>query len=416
MNNNQPLLVIWWPQAQEQARWDDTGLASRVRYEVVSRNGQKLSSGEELLGKLPRDLPCLVLVNPLEVGLFAVEAPQLSGKKLKEALPFLVEPFLLNEPEENHVSLWPNLPNHASKAKLAAVLEKTRARAIVTACARQGLKLAALSCETLRAPTGSAGAAWVSGTDFILVDGVDTPLLTPIAQMPVLKVMLQRRLQFSGTPDIDMNAGDHEWLTAQLGTPADISKLKRQARTPVDNLTALLAKSLLNTDELRRMGMRPSSDANGLTRLLVPSLVLCAVAVVGLNALAFKAKRHEAAIEADIAQQFSQALPNTPMVADPLLLIEREKRNLTAGLDTPNTQGVSALLHEAGLAMAQAPFNSMVDFAWADNVLSIRFQANVTEEQQATALQNLKARKLDAKWLVGAQSKLPVLQIKKSPA
>jgi hypothetical protein len=104
------------------------------------------------------------------------------------------------------------------------------------------------------------------------------------------------------------------------------------------------------------------------------------------------------------------------MVADPLLLIEREKRNLNAGLDTSNAQGMSALLHEVGLAMEQAPFNSMVDFAWADNTLSVRFTANVTEDQQGAALQKLNARRLDAKWLIGAKSNLPVLQVKKGVA
>ena len=124
MNNNQPLLVIWWPKALDQARAEEEGRMIRLRYEVLARSGDKLHGGEEALNKLPKDLPCLVLVNPTEVGLFAVVPPKLTGNKLKEALPFLVEPYLLNEPEENHVSLWPNLPNHLGGAKLAAVLGK----------------------------------------------------------------------------------------------------------------------------------------------------------------------------------------------------------------------------------------------------------------------------------------------------
>jgi len=136
------------------------------------------------------------------------------------------------------------------------------------------------------------------------------------------------------------------------------------------------------------------------------------VAVLGLNALAFKAEQANAAIEEQIADAYAQALPNTPMVADPLLLIEREKRTLNAGLDTSNAQGVAALLHEVGQAMDDAPFNSLVDFAWADSTLSVRFNANVSEITQETALQKLRARRLDAKWLISAQSNLPVLQVK----
>ncbi|WP_334119034.1 type II secretion system protein GspL [Limnobacter sp.] len=413
MNNNQPLLVIWWPKALDQTRAEEEGRTIRVRYEVLARSGDKLHGGDEALNKLPKDLPCLVLVNPTELGLFAVVPPKLSGAKLKEALPFLVEPYLLNEPEENHVSLWSNLPSHANGARLAAVLGKIRARSIVSTCTQHGLKLAGLSCETLRERTGSEGAAWLSGQDFILVDGIDTPLLTPTGQPAVLKVMLQRRLQQLGAPMIQLSSNDHAWLHSQVDGALGENKIQATDRAPVEPLPRLLTKSLLGADELRKMGMRPMANQGGLSKLLTPALVLAAVAVLGLNALAFKAERANAAIETQITESYTQALPNIPMVADPLLLIEREKRNLNAGLDTSNAQGLSALLHEVGQAMDQAPFNSMVDFAWADNTLSVRFNANVTEEQQGAALQKLKARRLDAKWLTGAKSNLPVLQVKK---
>ena len=413
MNNNQPLLVIWWPKALDQSRADEQGLVIRVRYEVQARSGEKLHGGEETLNKLPKDLPCLVLVNPSEVALFAVVPPKLSGSKLKDALPFLVEPYLLNEPEENHVSLWPSLPGHTGGAKLATVLGKLRARNIVSACTQQGFKLAGLSCETLRDRTGSEGAAWLSGQDFILVDGIDTPLLTPAAQPAVLKVMLQRRLQQPGAPIIELSANDHTWLNAQVDGALGENKIKATGRAPIEPLPRLLNKSLLSPDELRKMGMRPMANQGGLNKLISPALALVALAVLGLNTLAFKAERASADIEAQIAESYKQALPTTPMVADPLLLIEREKRNMNAGLDTSNAQGLSALLHEVGQAMEQAPFNSMVDFAWADNTLSVRFGANVSEDQQGLALQRLKARRLDAKWLIGAQSNLPVLQVKK---
>ena len=416
MNNNQPLLVIWWPKALDQARAEEEGRVIRVRYEVQSRSGDKLHGGEEALNRLPKDLPCLVLLKPTEVGLFAVVPPKLSGNKLKEALPFLVEPYLLNEPEENHVSLWSGLPDHAGGAKLAAVLGKTRARSVVTVCNQHGLKLAALSCETLRERTGHEGAAWISGQDFIVVDGIDTPLLTPTEQPAVLKVMLQRRLQQVGAPTIQASAADYGWLGQQVDGALGDNRIQAATRAPIEPLPRLLNKSLLGADELRKMGMRPMVNQLGARKLIAPALTLLVVAVLGLNALAFKAQRANAAIEAQIAETYAQALPNTPMVADPLLLIEREKRSLNAGLDTSSAQGVSALLHEVGQAMDLAPFNSMVDFAWADNTLSVRFNANVTEDQQGAALQKLKARRLEAKWLIGAKSNLPVLQVKKGPA
>jgi type II secretory pathway component PulL len=405
--------VIWWPNALDQTRAEEAGQMILVRYEVLSIKGDKLQGGEEFLNKLPKDMPCLVLVNPTEVGLFAVTPPRVSGNKLKEALPFLVEPYLLNEAEENYVSLWPNLPNHTESVKLAAVLEKTRARSIVRACSQMNFNLLGLSCETLRVQIGSEGGAWLTGEYFVLVDGVDTPLLMPFSQPTLIKVMLQRRLQQIGSKVIQLSIADHEWLINKFfHDTSSLSQIKAVGKNHMESLLNLVKKPLLDTGELRKMGMRPILSQNGVRRLLAPVIGLIVVIVLGLNALAFKAKHVEAILEAQIVNSYAQVLPEIPMVADPLLLIDREIRKLNAGQHTSNLQGLSALLHEVGLAMDQAPFNSMVSFTWTRNTLKIGFNANVSESIQNEALQKLNSRKLEAKWLPASSPNLPVLQIK----
>lgn len=407
------MLVVWWPKASDQKQTEAEGRQIRLRYEVQAPNGDKLHDGEESLNKLPKDLLCLVLVDPTEVSLFAVVPPKLSGNQLKEALPFLVEPYLLNEPEENHVSLWPNLPKHAGGAKLAAVLSKSRARQIVDLCNQHRLKLSALSCETLLEQTSNDAVAWFSGNHFILVDGTDPPLLTPTGQASVLKVMLQRRLQLVDMPTIELNKTDLVDLNRLLGNELNSNKIQACARVSIEPLTRLLNKNLIGLNELRKMGIQPIANQAGLRKLLAPALALLTVAVLGLNALAFKAERANANIQAQIEHNYSQALPNTPMVADPLMLLEREKRNLNSGLNTNNSEGLSALLHEVGKAMELAPFNSMVNFTWRENTLNVSFSANITDEQQNSALEKLKMRNLEAKWLMAAQSSAPVLQVKR---
>ncbi|HEX4844406.1 MAG TPA: type II secretion system protein GspL [Limnobacter sp.] len=411
MNKNQAMLVLWWPKAPEQARAEEEGRQPRVRFEVVAPNGDRLHGGEELLNRLPTDLPCLVLLDPSEVGLFAVNPPKLSGNKLKEALPFLVEPFLLNEPEENHVSLWSSLPRHAQGAQLATVLGKLRARSVVGQCKQLGLKIAGVSCETLR-DAHNHGVLWTSGEYALLTDGVDTPAAVSIHQPVVAKVVLEKRLAAAPASSVICSPATLQQLQGLgLAQHPALQVGDTKALTP---LRSLLQKSLLGADELRRLGMRGGMGTSSHAKLWAPAGALAVVAVLGLNALAFKAQLTTEGIEAAIAETYAQAMPNTPMVADPLLLIEREKRTLTSGMNTSNASGMTALLHEVGQAMEDAPFNSLVDFAWADNTLSLRFNANVTEAQQTSALQKLKARRLDAKWLIGAQSKLPVLQVKRS--
>ncbi|HEX4880680.1 MAG TPA: type II secretion system protein GspL [Limnobacter sp.] len=410
MSKNQAMLVAWWPKASEQAQAEEAGRLPRLRFEVRAPNGDKLHGGEESLGKIPKDMPCLVLLDPSDVGLFAVTPPKLSGNKLKEALPFLVEPYLLNEPEENHVTLWPLLGQHGQGAQLAAVLAKNRARNVVGLCKQHGLKLLGVSCETLRDVQGGA-ALWHTGEYAILADGIEAPMVVPLDQAVVAKVILEKRLAASAPGSVACSPGTLQNLQA-LGL-AQHAALQIGDIKQLSPLRGLVQRSLLGADELRRLGMRGHVNPDGARKLLTPALALGAIAVVGLNLLAFKARHTAQTIEEAIQTSYAQAMPNTPMVADPLLLIEREKRTLTAGMNTSNATGMTALLHEVGQALEDAPFNSVVDLAWADNTLSVRFNASVTEAQQESALQRLKARRLDAKWLIGAQSKLPVLQVKR---
>lgn len=409
MSKNQSVLVVWWPKAAEQTRAEEEGRVPRVRFGVYSPNGTRLNLGTEPANTLPKDLPCLLLLDPSEVALFAVTPPKLSGAKLKEALPFLVEPFLLNEPEENHVSLWPLLPGQTNQ-QLASVVSKARVRAVVAGARQAGLKISSLSCETLRKPNSGDLVLWLSGGYLLLADGQDPPLVLPADQSELAQAMLARRLSV-GTQNTWATPADHQTFQTSLGSLAE--QIKTSEKLPLEAPTALLNRPIVSAEDLRRQGMKALQQANNGKRLWLPTAALALVAIVGLNALAWKAQRAEAAIEAQIVATFEQTLPGTPMVADPLVLIEREKRNLSTGMGGSRPDSLSTLLHEVGLAMDTAPFNSMVDFAWADKTLSVRFTANVTDAMQQAALQKLKARQLDGKWLVGAQSNLPVLQVKR---
>lgn len=412
MSKTQATLMVWWPKAHEHNKAEDEGRTLRVRYEVHAPGG-KLHGGEEALTALPKDLPCLVLAAPSEVSLFSVVPPKLSGNKLKDALPFLVEPFLLNEPEENHVTLWGKLVAGEAGNQLSAVISKTHARSIVAGCRKAGLKLVGISCETLREPVGNAPVAWFSGDDFIWVDGLQVPLVVPVQQSAVLKVMLQNRISQTGVGKVFMNAGDAARLKELLGEIPAALPIETPGKAMVQGAAQLVSKTLVSAEELRRMGMKGMGPTKGSQGLMTACLGLLAVAVLGLNALAFKATQNAQTIEDTIAQRYAAVLPTTPMVADPLLLIQREKNTLTAGAGNTDQQGVANLLHAVGLAMDDAPFNSMVDFAWADNTLSVRFTPNLSTGTQESALQKLKSSGLAAKWLITGKDTGPVLQVQK---
>lgn len=399
------VLVIWWPLQQEQTALEGAGRVPQVRYELCGPLGHRLSAGTENLNRLPKDMPCLVLLHPSEVSLLAVVPPKLSGKKLKDALPFLVEPLLLNEPEENFVSLWPALPNSSEGEQLAAVVSKTRIRSVVALCRQHGLIVAGISSEALTQPADNATWIWMSGRHLMLVDGKKPPLALDLSQPSLVAALLQKRLALAAfgvwMPQECKLA--LEGMKQELGPTADkLLELGSPGRTLKNeqlNYTTLLKRPLVQADDLRRMGLKSNAaGSSSVERLIAPALVFAGVGLLGLNMWALKVSGQERALEEGMAKTYSQSLPNTPMVADPLLLIEREIKSISSGSQNTNSDGISYVLHEIGLALESAPFNSMQDIVYEPGKLVLKFGANIEERSRTESVQRLKAKNIVARW------------------
>lgn len=395
--------MVWWPKAN--ARQDDDSLPARLRYEVHGPSG-RLSGGMEPPSALPKGLSCLVLLHPGDVGLFEVSVPKLSGRKLQDALPYLVEPHLLNDPEDNWVSLCGNL---AQGKRLAAVVDKNTARTVLRACKQLKLNVSALSCELLREPAQVARCAWFSELNLLVIDGQSIPVALDASQ-PALFPRLFARLAAPNTSPLLMSAPDQQRLQSLLNQEGLATQLAGKA--VASPIVGLKNKGLVPAQELRKSGLSGVSESSEWAPLLRAAGATAVLLVLGLNLLAFKANRQLDALDNAINTRYQQALPNVPMVADPLLLINREKQSLTAGQSASSQQGASGLLHEVGMAMNQAPFNSLLDIGWSDNTLNLKFANTLTQQHQDAALTQLKARGLDARWTTTGLEKWPTLQVK----
>lgn len=399
------VLVIWWPLQQEQTALEDAGRVPQVRYALCGSLGHRLSAGTESLNRLPKDTPCLVLLPSSEVSLLAVVPPKLSGKKLKDALPFLVEPLLLNEPEENFVSLWPALPNSAEGEQLAAVVSKIRIRSVVASCRQHGLTVAGISCEALIQAPDNATWLWTSGRHLMCVDGKKPPLALDLSQPALVATLLQKRLALAtfGVWMPEECKRSLDGMKDELGASADrLNELSSPGRTLKNeqlNYTTLLKRPLVSGEDLRKMGLKSSaSGSSRLASLITPALVFSAIGLIGLNVWALKVSGQERALEDGMAKTYSQSLPNTPMVADPLLLIEREMKSISSGSQNTNSDGISYVLHEIGLALESAPFNSMQDIHYEPGKLVLKFGANIDERSRSESIQRLKAKNIVARW------------------
>lgn len=399
MSTNKTTLVVWWPQAHEYRQAEALGKTLRVRYEVHGPQG-KLHGGVEALNTLPSNMPCLVLAAPSDVGVFMVEPPKLSGQKLQTALPFLVEPFLLNQPEENHVSLW---------GKRVAVIQKSWAKTIVQVCHQAKLQISALSCETLLNTQQAEPTLWFSGEHVLCSDPHHAPWSLPTDQALALEAMLLAHLNKTNASTVYLSAHDEKRLRSLLNAPLPLA-LNTQQAPLLEPLVQLQKKNLLPPNVLRQLGVKRSGPQEHIKPFVTALACLMVVAVLGLNALAFKYKQHHATIEAQIEQRYQASLPNTPMIADPLLLIQREKKLLSSGQST-TPQGVSSALHAVGVALGDAPFNSMTQLSWSDRTLSLEFTPNLNTTLQETAVQQLKTQGLSPKW-INKEKTNPVLQVR----
>jgi type II secretion system protein L len=399
LSANKTTLVLWWPQAHEYRQAEALGNPLRVRYEVHGPLG-KLHGGVETLNTLPSNMPCLVLAAPSDVGVFMVEPPKLSGQKLQTALPFLVEPFLLNQPEENHVSLWD---------KRVAVIQKAWARTIVQTCLQAKLQVSALSCETLLNALQAEPTVWFSGKDLLCTDPHHAPWSLSTSQPQALEAMLLAHLNKTQASTVHLSTNDEKHLRSLLSAPLPLA-LNTQPGTLLEPMLQLLKKNLLPPKVLHQLGVKRSGPQEHIKQFAMAFGCLMVVAVLGLNALAFKYKQNHASIEAQIEKWYQEALPNTPMIADPLLLIQREKKLLSAGQSTA-PQGISSMLHAVGVALDDAPFNSMTQISWNERTLSVEFSPNLNTSMQDKATQQLKTQGLVAKW-VNKEKTNPMLQIR----
>lgn len=408
MSQSSPLIVVWWPTTHEQAVCEQEGRLPVVRFVVLGDSGQIINKGQESIGKLPKDMPCLVLVHPSETSMIGVKPPPVSGKKLRDSLGFLVEPHLLNDPEENFLGYWPELLSESDKS-LVSVIAKSRIREIASACKQHDLQLTAISSELLLNP--ARPTAKVSGETLILMDRISQPVAINLSQIEMTRAVMHRRskgLGEAGAKDQKFEISTHDIQLLSGWDHQDFFNVSDHEST--EYLT-LLKRPLCSKDDLKKMGLRVGqSDLGSIQGLIRPFILLAVVAVVGLNSLAFKAHKEQENLREEIRASYQKALPDTPMVADPLLLIERAKRQLNQGSQTTNTEGLAYLFHELALSLDGAPFNSLTSIDWQNQQLKLTFNPNVTQAIQEEVLNKLKGKPIQANWIVGAGDAQPILQ------
>ena len=392
------LMLVWLPKSKQQG---DAGFiqpnyrSHRLRFEIVSTEGGRIQHGQERLSDLPRNIPCTLLVHPDDVSVFKPNLPKLSDKQLDNSLPFLIEPELIDAPEDNYVGLL-NKPlgwvGAINRRVLTQLLEPFK---------HIGMQVQGLSVEPAILHSPNSGAWMIADADhfWICVAG-QAPWALDSQHIDQNKQRFAWWVSRLATPPeqwtvIGASADQKAWLSDLLGPNTQWPS--RSQLTPVDAVAAGLMPTFL----LKKM-LGKSTHVNQIQRrhnqLFRWVAVLLLGWLVGLNAYAFVQKSRFDSVLAVAEKSFEQTLPNTPMVADPVLLLERAKNDLLKHSSGKTSDGFTGLMHQAGLAMASLPINVVESANWKDKRLVLSLNTDPGQQGRSAVESVLKSQRIIAQW------------------
>ena len=398
------VLHNWWPTRQIITQLKAAGLLPKVRFEVCNAQGQRLQTGTAALQDLPRNLDCWIFLDASDIALLTTDLPKLTPRQLQEGLAFLVENQLISSPEDN----WVRAHGQLGQAKegrfttLVSAVDKLLMRQVLSTLADTGLRVRAITAEPLvLAPKGHP--VWLLCTEYEawICTPSKAPWALPLTDPDQAKQLLtwwvqsynsNRSTPLSEFVIIPINKQQIPTLEAIVGDRPIIWRERNQLKRSEQ------AAHLLPTLELKRAKVSGQSN-NALFATVVALAVVLAVGwIIGLNAYAWRQTQRLAAVQAKIESAFNDAMPNTPMIADPVLLLERHKSELAKGIATDNTAGFSTLMHNAGQALSSLPSNSVDAAEYQSGKLTLIFNNTLTQEQKSAIEAMLKGQQMQAVW------------------
>jgi len=288
------------------------------RFALVNDGGIIEQQGEgplrnlgDLVGTARR---VVLLLAAADVSLLAVQAPPLSGARLKAALPALVEEHILGDPDDAVLVAAPEQPDGT---RPIAVADRDWLEAIVRALLAQGARVVAAIPAQLCLPLqpGSVSAA-IEGTALTLRQGLFHGFGLALEAAPA--VVLQTARAFSGDAPLVLyvprsQLGEYQVLAQEAGPGITLEAddwahwIAAARSTALDLVSGLGAAGAPVRDWRRwRWPLR---------------LILLAVAVnmIGLNLDWLRLRREVATVQQSMTQTFRQVYPRETAILDPVL-------------------------------------------------------------------------------------------------
>lgn len=344
------------------------------------------------LDALPPLKSVTLVFDARDVTLLRAKVPPLSGARLRQALPNIVEDLLLQDAQQCAFAVGPKT---GDGERLVAVIDRGWLELVVGAFERKGAKVAAAWPAQLALPVGASGAALACLNDGLALrlgplDGIGWNAADgQQARAEAIVALLQAA--WSAAPEGERSFAERElpedgpdrrnlpfyvegpaWqpavmiAAAKAGFAAEIRSLPLPMAAPVDLLTG-------------RRGSKAGrwfADIDWRAWRLPGALAAAAVvvALLGLNLHWGMLARERDALRTAIEARYRQTFPEAQVVVDPVLQMERQVATMRARAGQSGPEDFVPLLTRFAQALGGQAADALSGVEYRDGRLRVRFQ------------------------------------------
>lgn len=364
--------VVWLPPRSEGER----AFGSEAR--LLAIRGGDLSSGRVervSLDGLQGVTQLRLVFDPRDVVLLTPTVPALSGARLQQALPNVVEDALLQDASACAIVPGPGL---GEGRRLVAVIDREWLEFTVGAFERRGMRVRSAWSAQLALPWSDAawsiacvhdaialrsgehaGLGWTAGED------PDFRTEAIVAAFETAMAGEMRPAALAAWVDGPGWQPSVERAAQRLGLPVEIRPLEVPASGGIDLLAGRAAAG-------RRM--LASFDPRAWRVPAALALACGVAALAGLNLQWAQLAREKDAIRRSLESTFRGAFPQAQVVVDPVLQMDRQVAELRAASGQQGPTDLVPLLSRFASALGSSGIDALAGVEYRDGRLKVRFQ------------------------------------------
>ncbi|MGA2550765.1 MAG: type II secretion system protein GspL [Burkholderiaceae bacterium] len=350
--------------------------------------------GRATLDRIPTQMPAVLLLAPDDVLLTSARVPPVPAGRLREALPNLLEDAVLGDAAGLHIAVGAKRED----ANTIAAVNRAWMRRQLERLTASGQRVTAVLPESLCVPLLEGAWSLVVSFEEGVVRNVwvrtgvqdAQPLPTdPAAAGVVLELILAQTDLLSRPHSLDLyvpKALEGRWRPVTAVITDDVrvhhgTPLRAWIAQGGPDLGVNAPVSLLQHEFAERVVGRAALHRWG--RVLVLVAALFAVQLLALQWQWAGLRSEARSLRADEEAMFRSAFPDTKVVLDPMLQMNRELAGLRAGAGRTDQGDFSAMVPELARLFSTLPANSLRQLNYDARVLKVRFAPGTLVAQPA---------------------------------